>query len=374
MKKRKCNSGHAGLANKTRLFALVASLALSVTGCKKAVEADVRLKDPTVRLVTVQSDGQTSRTFSGVVSARIVSNLGFRVPGKIIERLADTGVTVKAGQPLLRIDRTDLAHEIANRAAVVEAAKARSVQAEADEKRYRNLLASRAISRQDYDRAKADEESARSLLAAALAEARVANDNAQYSELCADADGIVVETLAEPGQVVAAGQTVIMLAHAGPREAIVYLPEKVRPAIGSKAQAVLYSGDTDYYPATLRQLSDAADPVTRTFEARYVLDGVASQAPMGASVAIALNDQSATSCLRIPLSALCETGKGQGVWVYDHSTSAVKFQPVRIARLAEEDAVIRDGLAENTRIVALGASLLREGQKVRVAEATKGLQ
>jgi hypothetical protein len=56
-------------------------------------------------------------------------------------------------------------------------------------------------------------------------------------------------------------------AHAGPREALVNLPETERPALGAKAQATLY-GDTITVLAHLRQLSDAADPMTRTFEAR----------------------------------------------------------------------------------------------------------
>ena len=71
--------------------------------------------------------------------------------------------------------------------------------------------------------------------------------------------GTVVQTLAEPGQVVAAGQTVVKLAHAGPREAAVYLPETLRPALGSEAYAVLY-GETASVPVRLRQLSDSADP------------------------------------------------------------------------------------------------------------------
>ncbi|TIP95114.1 MAG: efflux RND transporter periplasmic adaptor subunit, partial [Mesorhizobium sp.] len=91
--------------------------------------------------------------------------------------------------------------------------------------------------------------------------------------LVADADGTVVETLGEPGQVVPAGQTVVRIADAGPREAVVALPETIRPAIGSVAEASVYGGNGRRYTAHLRQLSDSADPQTRTYEARYVLDG-----------------------------------------------------------------------------------------------------
>ena len=86
--------------------------------------------------------------------------------------------------------------------------------------------------------------------------------------LLADSDGVVMETLAEPGQVVSAGQAVIRLARSGQREALVQLPETLRPAVGSEALATRYGSEAQPVTATLRLLSDAADPTTRTYEAR----------------------------------------------------------------------------------------------------------
>src|SRR5207247_7962327 len=89
--------------------------------------------------------------FTGVVSARVQSNLGFRVPGKITSRLVDTGQFVRAGQPLMTIDRTDYAHAITARAETVAAAKAKALQAAADEARYRGLVKSCPASVSSYD-------------------------------------------------------------------------------------------------------------------------------------------------------------------------------------------------------------------------------
>ena len=118
-----------------------------------------------------------------------------------------------------------------------------------------------------YDQAKAAADSTRAQLETAEAQLKVARDELEYSTLLADADGTVVETLAEPGQVVSAGQIVVKLAHAGPRKAAVNLPETMRPSIGSSARATLYGQDVRS-AVRLRQLSDAADSQTRTFEAR----------------------------------------------------------------------------------------------------------
>ena len=155
----------------------------------------------------------------------------------------------------MRIDRTEYAHAITAQIGNVAAAKARVIQTAADEARYRGLVATGAVSKAAYDQAKAAADGARALLSAAEAQLKVAQDEGDYSTLVADADGTVVETLAEPGQVVSTGQPVVKLAHAGPREATVNLPETVRPAIGSPAQASLYGGDTPLAgpaPAALR--------------------------------------------------------------------------------------------------------------------------
>jgi multidrug efflux pump subunit AcrA (membrane-fusion protein) len=132
--------------------------------------------------------------------------------------------------------------------------------------------------REAREQAKAASDTAKAQLAAAEAEAGVAENQATYSVLVADADGTVTQTLGEPGQVVSAGQAVVRLAQSGPREAVVALPETIRPAIGSLADASLYGSDGRRYAAHLRQLSDSADPQTRTYEARYVLDGDAAAA------------------------------------------------------------------------------------------------
>src|SRR5213076_3155273 len=156
-------------------------------------------------------------------------------------------------------------------------------------------------SKQRYEQAKAASDTANAQLAAAEAEARVSENQAAYSVLVADANGTVSQTLGEPGQVVSAGQAVVRLAQSGPREAVVTLPETIRPAIGSVAEASVYGGDGRRHTAHLRQLSDSADAQTRTYEARYVLDGEAAAAPLGATVTIRLASETSEPEVQVPL-------------------------------------------------------------------------
>jgi RND family efflux transporter MFP subunit len=357
-------------------FAVIVTIAAlglvgSTVGCTPSQSAEEPAADPRigtqlVRVATVQPASAATRGFTGVVSARIQSNLGFRVSGKVIERLVDAGQIVRSGQPLMRIDRTEYGHAIAAQLGNVAAARAKVIQAAADEARYRGLVTTGAVSKAAYDQAKAAVDGARALLSAAEAQLKVAQDEGEYSTLVADADGTVVETLAEPGQVVTAGQPVVKLAHAGPREAVINLPETLRPAIGSAARASLYGGDTPY-PARLRQLSDAADPVTRTFDARYVLEGDAARAPLGATVTVYLTGTAPVAASSVPIGAITDEGKGPGVWILDDKTSAVSFRPVRISEFGGESVILGDGVQVGERIVALGSHFLHEGQRVRVA-------
>jgi RND family efflux transporter MFP subunit len=311
--------------------------------------------------------------YTGVVTARVQSDLGFRVPGKVTKRFVDVGQVVHAGQPLMRIDVTDYAHVITTQTQNVEAAKAKALQAAADEARYRGLVSTGAVSASTYDQIKSAADAAKAQLAAVEAQAQVAKDEGDYSLLVADADGTVVETLAEPGHVVAAGQTVIKLAHAGPREAAVNLPETVRPVLGSVARATLY-GASENVPARLRQFSDAADPATRTFEARYVLGGADAKAPLGATVTIELPESDKTSSLQVPIAAITDRGKGPGVFVFNGGSSTVSFRRVKVLRLGEEDAVLSQGVQRGEQIVALGTHLLSDGQRVRVLDEKAAIQ
>jgi RND family efflux transporter MFP subunit len=343
---------------------------LAIPAREASAARDPRQEPPMVNLVTAAPVTGSERGFTGVVGARVESNLGFRVPGKILERLVNVGEQVKAGQPLMRIDETDLRLALTAKRNAVAAARASLVQADADEQRYAKLVSDGWASHQRYEQAKAASDTAKAQLAAAEAEAGVAENQATYSVLLADAEGTVMQTLGEPGQVVSAGQTVVRLAQAGPREAVVALPETIRPAIGSVAEASLYGSDGRRYTAHRRQLSDSADAQTRTYEARYVLDGEAAAAPLGATVTIRLASQEAKPEVQVPLGAVLDDGRMTGVWVFESATSTVRFQSIKLLRVTSETAVI-SGSNSGDQIVSLGAHLLHEGARVRTASETR---
>jgi len=362
-----------------RLVSAIAICALPValTACGAEAQSDPRTEATLVRAAVVQQATSASRSFTGTVAARVQSDLGFRVSGKVLERLVDMGQAVKRGQPLMRIDPVDLKLAAHAQKEAVAAARARAQQAADDEVRYRNLLGTGAVSASAYDQVKAAADAAKAQLNATEAQAEVAGNATRYAELVADADGVVMETLAEPGQVVSAGQVVVRLARAGAREAVIQLPETLRPEVGSTAQAILFGNGGVAVPTRLRQLSNAADRLSRTFEARYVLEGQLARAPLGSTVTIRIAGEQSQDGLEVPIASLFDMGKGPGVWVIDGEPAKVSWRPVAIHELDDDGARVSGALKQGDRVVALGAHLLRDGEPVRVvgevaAAATAG--
>ena len=346
----------------------IATSALLLTACGNTTSTDPRLVDPLVSTALVRPDTVMTQSFTGVVAARVQSDLGFRVSGKVVQRLVDVGQRVHKGQTLMKIDPIDLNLAITNQKGAVAAANAKWVQAQADEARLRSLVAAGAVSAMSYDQSVAALNSAKAQLEAAQAQADVAANASQYAELKADVDGLVVSTAAEPGQVVAAGQTVVELAKDGAREAAVELPETLRPALHSTAEAQLYGRKNAPSSATLRELSEAANPVTRTFAARYVLGEDMNAAPLGATIRITLQDDSANgqAALAVPLTALRNDGGAYSVWVVEPASQVVQQRAIDVLGVGLETARVIGDLKPGDTVVALGAHLLHANQKVRL--------
>lgn len=362
-----------------RRVGTAALLTLGLAAC--GAETQEAPRPPLVRVAVVEAAPGAGAAYTGVVRARYESELGFRVPGKITERLADAGQTVRRGQVLARLDASDLrlgaAAALADVAAAergVAAARAEAVRMQADEARFRALQARGYASGQRYEQARAESDAAAASLAASEAQVRAARaaagqagNQAGYAVLIADSDGVVMEVLAEPGQVVTAGQPVVRLARSGAREAVVNAPETARAALPRIGTAVLYGEETRSIPATLRELSASADPVTRTYQARYALGGGGPQAPLGATVTVRTQGAATAGETSVPVSALHDPGSGPGVYVVDGSGAKVAFRKVAVAALGEERARLTSGVRPGERVVALGAHLLRPGQAVRTA-------
>ena len=345
------------------------ALLMVLGGCHSQADNAAQAPQPRpVLAATVEAAGTQQSAYTGVVAARTESDLGFRVSGKVIERKVDPGQRVARGDTLLVLDIGDF--ELALRSAKnrVNAAQAQLRQRRDDENRYQRLASTGAVSRQIFDQSATNLRVAEAELAAAQSDASQIENRRTYSVLKADGDGVITDVRADRGQVVAEGQIVARLAHDGAREAIVNLPENQRDLAAQKALAFPFGAPDQAVAASLRELSASADPITRTYRARYVLHGAVERFALGSTITVRLQGNGQAAQTRVPIGALQDAGQGPGVWLISDDNT-LTFAPVKVARLGQEDALLDSGVQPGQTIVALGAHLLHSGDKVRLLPA-----
>ncbi|HEX5357691.1 MAG TPA: efflux RND transporter periplasmic adaptor subunit [Aquabacterium sp.] len=351
------------------VMALISSaLALVLAGCSK--EAPAPTPERAVRTLLIsETGGVLEREYSADIRARTESRLGFRVPGKVARRLVELGQSVRSGQVLGQLDPQDLRLQQDAARAGLAAAEANATQATSDLKRFTELKSQGFISEAELERHTTMARTAEANLRQARAQAGVQSNQTSYAALVADAAGVITSVDMEPGQVVNAGMPVLTLAHDGARDAVFAVPEDlgqvVRGLVGKKdAIKVRRWGTSEWVPATVREVAAAADPVTRTFQAKADVGKAGFE--LGQSASVAFNTPARVSGgLRIPLYALAERDGKSIVWVLDDKTMTVKPQPVITGDITGNVVLVAKGLNAGQEIVTAGVHALNPGQKVR---------
>src|ERR1700676_1796690 len=114
----------------------VGAATMNLTACAPSQSAqDPRTMPQLAQVAVAQPAEMGERAFTGVVSARVQSNLGFRVSGKVIERLVDSGQGVLRGDTRMRLDRMDSTHATKSQVGIVVSARAGLQQTAADQAR-----------------------------------------------------------------------------------------------------------------------------------------------------------------------------------------------------------------------------------------------
>jgi len=359
---------HTASIARPRIMAMLALMALApaLAACNDAATSATA---PPARPVQVQrvtfAPADESREFAGVVRARYETDLGFRVAGKIVARLVNVGDRVRAGDVVARLDPRDLQLQVESADAELTAATSNLAQAAADELRYQNLRTRGYAAVADYERKKAAKDEAEGRMERAQRALDLAHNQLAYTDLKADADGVITATLAEAGQVVAIGQAVARLAHRGEMEAVVALPEtRLSEARQSDASVRLWSDPNRRFSARLRELSPQADAATRTYAARFTIENPDDTVALGMTATVVLSRPADTMIAKVPLAAILNRGTGPTVFRVD-DRGMLERRTVTVSSFNEVAALITSGIEDGDEIVTLGVQMLEAGQKVR---------
>jgi RND family efflux transporter MFP subunit len=351
------------------IAALVGAV-LVVSGCAKNEPPREIVRPVQLAPIVVGASADTA-VFAGEVKPRHETDLAFRIGGKIVERRVDVGATVKKGQPLARLDPSDVALQAQAAEAAVAAARTESEFARAELARYEGLHRQKFVSESALDAKRNAMQIAHARLAQAQATLAVNRNQAAYATLVAPDDGVITSVTAEAGQVVAAAQPVMKLAGTDEREIAIAVPESRIDDVkhAQRMNVVLLASPGRIFEGRVREIPPAVDPVTRTFAVRVsVLDADASFGWGMTANVVAVGSGSHNAL--VPLTAIYHQADGKpAVWVYDTAAGKVDLRAVELGPYREDGAVITKGLANGEWIVAAGVNKLKEGQSVRPYDA-----
>jgi RND family efflux transporter MFP subunit len=351
---------------------LAAMLAGLLSGCDEARTQTAAPEPPRpVLVMTVAKEPvRVERSFTAVIRARVESGLGFRIPGKVVRRLVENGQRVRQGEPLAELDDTDLRLQLGQAEAEARASAGSLTQADAELRRALDLRRRGFAADANVERARAAADEARGRAERAKQAVELAANGLAYTVLRADADGIVTGVAIEPGAVLAAGQVAFRLARTAEREAEIAVPETLLDMARRGAASVTIWSEPDLiHAARLRELSPTADPVTRTYLARFSLPDLPETVSLGMSATLTLAEVEREPLVRIPLSAVRDVGSGPTVWVVDADAGRVEARPITIARSDGADVHVSAGLAAGERIVRIGVHKLDPALPVRIVDA-----
>jgi len=288
----------------------------------------------------------------------------------MVRRMADLGDTVKAGQSLAQLDPQDLRLSQEAARAAVAAAQVSYEQNASDYKRYKDLRDQGFISSADLERRDTSLKAAKAQLDQARAQASVQGNQAAYSSLIADANGVITGVDVEPGMVVSAGMPVLRLAHDGARDIVFSVPEdkvgliKQLAAQSGRFKVRLWGAGAELLPVTVREISAAADSTTRTFLVKADIGAGSERVRLGQTATVVAQLPDVAGITKLPLSALREEGGRSTVWLVERDMK-VKPQVVQVAGADGNDAVITGGLSAGQVVVTAGVHVLNPGQKVK---------
>ncbi|KAF1705728.1 efflux RND transporter periplasmic adaptor subunit [Pseudoxanthomonas suwonensis] len=353
------------MQGRVRYGVLAAIVAIALAGCGNGDEAPQAAR-PVWVVQPQPAGGSAGLAFPGEVRAREESPLAFRIGGELVARRVDAGARVAEGQALAELDPGDQALQARAARAQYAAAEAERVRLKGELDRYAQLVGQQLVSRSAYEAQEAAYKAAAGQADAARAQWEVTRNQSAYTTLRAPHAGVIASRQAEVGQVVAAGQTIFMLAADGGREVAIDLPEDRigQFKVGDPAEVELWSRPGQRLPARIRELAPAADPQTRSYAVRVALDAaVAGDVALGQSARVFLGRGDAGAGLQVPLSALQQGADGKPVVWAVREGKAVPV-PVEHGPLGSESVDVRGGLRAGDWVVAAGGHLLREGEEV----------
>src|SRR5215471_18512586 len=347
------------------LVVLVAPVLLAA--CQRETETAAPQTRP-VRTVTVEKrEAGRQLTFTGRIEAEDEVSLSFRIGGRILENNGKLGDRVQAGQVVARLEPQNEMNGLRQAQAALAAAQGQLTQARNQFERQETLLAQGWTTHVNFDQAKQANQTAQSQVDAAEAQLKIAHDLVSFTELKADAPGVVTAVGPAAGEVVQPGQSIVRIARKDGRDAVFDIPAQVIRTAPSDPQITVSLTDDPKVTARgrVREVAPQANPATRTFEVKVGLTDPPPAMLLGAAVTGRLETQ-AVPIIEIPATALTRVNQQPAVWIVDPLKSTVSLRNVDVMRFDQAQVAVSQGLDTGEIVVTAGVQALHPGQTIRI--------
>jgi membrane fusion protein, multidrug efflux system len=321
-----------------------------------------------VRTITVEKRiAGTPVIMTGRIEAEDEVALAFRISGRLIENPRKLGDQVESGQVVARLESQNELNTLRAAKAGLAAAQGQLTQARNHFERQDTLLSQGWTTRANHDQAKQALQTAQAQVDAAEAQLKTAHDLVGFTELKADAPGVVTAVGPGAGEVVQAGQMIVRLARKDGRDAVFDVPAQLIRTAPQDPQITVNLTDEPAVTARgrIREVAPQANPVTRTFEVKIGLTDPPPAMRLGATVTGRMEMDSAP-VIEIPATALTKANRQPAVWIVDPSNRTVSMRNVDVLRFDQATIAISQGLDTGDVVVTAGVQALHPGQKVRL--------
>lgn len=347
-------------------FIMISSLCLALlaSGCHQQTE-EAAAPRPVWVMSVGNSPAHRTASYTGEVKSRYESNIGFRIAGKIISRAVNVGELVKKGQLIAQLDPNDIRLNAQAADAEVQTAQANLALAQAELARRQQLYSQKFISKSALDSYETQVKTAQARLAQTKSQAAVSQHQTGYTQLVADRAGVIGMIQAEPGQVVAAGQTIAQIYDLQTLEILISVPEALIDSLHTGDAARVSLNDVSQaYQGRIREIAPAANSQTHAFDLRIQLLNADQRIKLGMTAQVSFEPSTTAQTLIVPSTAVTRHGEQASVWVIDNKHQ-VHARTVTTGALTENGIEITSGLQAGETIATIGIHTLTEGMRVQ---------
>ncbi|MBK0678712.1 efflux RND transporter periplasmic adaptor subunit [Klebsiella oxytoca] len=326
-----------------------------------------------------------STILPGRISPINISEVRPQVSGIIQKRYFPEGSDVKAGQILYKIDPTPHQATLDNSRAALHQAQADASLAALTESRYRKLLGTQYISRQEYDEARARSMQTKAAAEAAQAQVRSAEINLAWTAVTAPVAGRIGRSSVTEGALVENAQSQALATIQQLDEVYVDVTRsgndvmrlrndlaegRLNGVQGKSAVTVIFSDGQEYPEKGRLQFSDVTvDETTGSISMRAIVENKQHILLPGMFVRARIEEGSNPLALLVPQQAVIRTPKGDAsVWVVGNDNRAT-LRSVSAERAVADKWLISSGLQDGERIIVSGLQRVKAG--VLIHEITR---